>query len=322
MSVFLKWLIFRVICTFNNITDQRGASRWIKHTFELRKLFVMIISTNFLCWESNSETSVRVSKGFQTRENIWNQRTANRVVLLFSKVWKPDKIRSTRFWYSMSGVHVPCKPWISLTFFQVESIYIFLERDTDHYAIEAQNLPEEWKLNFHFLGRRMRYKDAFQYASNNLLLRNVMIMNADCYVDKGFEQLDESILNRKTMYALTRHETPENVRLCNATDFCGPRALYIGSHDAFLFRLLEPLPSQLLDSIDYRPNMLGIEQVLIFNFHKYAQFNTKNPCKILYIVHHHCSKLRKMNERTVQGKPINHYLNMTGHFETSPFSGL
>ena len=183
-------------------------------------------------------------------------------------------------------------------------------------------MPEDWKLIFHFLGRRMHYKDAFQYASNNLLRRNVMVMNADCYVDKGFEQLDESILNRKTMYALTRHETPENVRLCNATDFCGPRALYIGSHDAFLFRLLEPLPSQLLDSIDYRPNMLGIEQVLIFNFHKYAQFNTKNPCKILYIVHHHCSKLRKMNERTVQGKPINHYLNMTGHFETSPFSGL
>jgi len=205
----------------------------------------------------------------------------------------------------------------------VERIHIFLESDKDHHGIEAQNLPEDWKLHFYFLGRRMRYKDAFQYSSDNLLRRNVMIMNADCYVDKGFEQLDESILNNKTMYALTRHETPENVRLCNARDFCGPRAAYIGSHDAFLFRLLMPLPSQLLDSIDYRANIKGIEQVLIFNFHKYAQFNTKNPCKILHIVHHHCSRLRNVQELTIQGKRIDRYLNIrTGKFRLARFSGL
>ena len=220
-------------------------------------------------------------------------------------------------------VTVSCKPWISLIFFQVAIIHIFLERDTDHYAIEGQNLPESWKLNFHFLGRRMRYKDAFQYASNNLLRRNVMIMNADCYVDKGFERLDESILNRKTMYALTRHETPENVQFCKAKDFCGPTSKYgSGSHDAFLFRLLVPLPSRLLDSIDYRPNIAGIEQVLMFNFYKNAQFSIKNPCKILYIVHHHCSGIRNRTERNIQGKRIDHYLNIKGTFWMSRFSGL
>ena len=183
-------------------------------------------------------------------------------------------------------------------------------------------MSEEWKLNFHFLGRRMRYRDAFQYASNNLLRRNVMIMNADCYVDKGFEQLNVTILNNKTMYALTRHETPENVRLCNAKDFCGPTSHYHGSHDAFLFRLRVPLPSKLLDSIDYRPNIAGIEQVLMFNFYKYAQFSIKNPCKILYIVHHHCSGIRNRTERSIQGKRIDHYLNIKGTFWMSRFSGL
>ena len=183
-------------------------------------------------------------------------------------------------------------------------------------------MPEDWKLNFHFLGRRMRYRDAFQYASNKLLRKNVMIMNADCYVDKGFELVDESILNNKTMYALTRHETPENVRLCRAREFCGPTSKYGGSHDAFLFRLLEPLPYQLLERIDYRPNIVGIEQVLLFNFHKYAQFNTKNPCKILHIVHHHCSRLKNQGERTIQGKRIDHYLNITRKFARAPFSGL
>ena len=173
----------------------------------------------------------------------------------------------------------------------------------------------------------MRYKDAFHYASKQLLRRNVMIMNADCYVDKRFERLDESILNRKTMYALTRHETPANVRLCNARDFCGPTAKYIGSHDAFLFRLLVPLPSPLLDSIDYRPNIVGIEQVLIFNFHKYERFEIKNPCKILHIVHHHCSGVRNREERSIQGQRIDRYLNIKnqirrGQFLMPRFSGL
>ena len=168
----------------------------------------------------------------------------------------------------------------------------------------------------------MRYRDAFQYASNNLLRTNVMIMNADCYVDKGFERLDESILNRKTMYALTRHETSENVRLCNAKDFCGSTAKYLGSHDAFLFRLLVPLPSQLLDSIDYRPNMLGIEQVLIFNFKKHVQFNIKNPCKILHVVHHHCSNLRNRTERRIQGFRVDRYLHLERQLSWAAFSGL
>ena len=38
----------------------------IKHIFELRKLIVMIISINFLCWRSNFANEWRVSKGFQT----------------------------------------------------------------------------------------------------------------------------------------------------------------------------------------------------------------------------------------------------------------
>ena len=51
-------------------------------------------------WPTNtiSKTSVRVSSGFQTQENVWDQVVAGRVVLLFSSVWKPDETRSTSFW--------------------------------------------------------------------------------------------------------------------------------------------------------------------------------------------------------------------------------
>ena len=220
-----------------------------------------------------------------------------------------------------SGLFILISPY-----FQVRKIHILCESDQDLPFIKALNLRMDWKLVFHFLGRRMRYKDAFEYASKNLLRNNAMIINADCYIDKGFENLDENILNKKTMYVLTRHETPANVHLCNARDFCGPRSTYIGSHDAFLFRLLAAVSPHLLDKIDYRPNIAGIERVLIFNLRKYGRFRIKNPCKILHIVHYHCSRKRNKEDRLIQGQRIDHFLNITkenqGKIVRAPFSGL
>ena len=209
---------------------------------------------------------------------------------------------------------------------QVKEVHILCESQQDNLFIQALNLTENWKLVFYFLGRRMRYKDAFEYASDYLLRKNTMIINADCYVDKGFEYLNEGILDKGTMYALTRHETHEHVRLCNATDFCGPNSKYIGSHDAFLFRLLVPVSNQLLKKIDYRPNIVGIEEVLIFYLRKYGKFKIKNPCRILQIVHHHCSRKRSKSERHIQGQRIDRYLDITegkkGKIVKAPFSGL
>ena len=184
----------------------------------------------------------------------------------------------------------------------------------------------DWKLVFQILGRRMRYKDAFEYASNNLLHKNAMIMNADCYVGKGFEYVDENILNNKTMYALTRHETRENVRLCDGKDFCGPKSKYIGSHDAWLFRLLVPVSPQLLSKINYRQNILGIEQALMIRFRKYGQFTIKNPCQILHIFHHHCSGERNFDEqnffhRRKKHKKRKEHSELRG-VKYAPFSGL
>ncbi|XP_068746023.1 uncharacterized protein [Montipora capricornis] len=203
----------------------------------------------------------------------------------------------------------------------VEAIHILFESQEEKYRIEALRLRMDWKLVFHFLGRRMRYKDAFEYASLVLIRKNAMIMNADNYIDTGFENLDETILGNKTMYALTRHETAENVRLCGVTDFCGQRANYIGSHDAFLFRLLAPLSREFLDKVDYVSNLEGIEQVLMFNLRKYERFTIKNPCRILRIVHQHCVDNRKQTERTIQGKRIDRYLNIYRDHR-APFSGL
>ncbi|XP_068679066.1 uncharacterized protein [Montipora foliosa] len=203
----------------------------------------------------------------------------------------------------------------------VEAIHILFGSLEEPAFIKALRLRMDWKLVFHFLDRRMRYKDAFGYASHVLIRKNTMLMNADNYIDTGFEHLDETSLGNKTMYALTRHETAENVRRCGVTDFCGPTAKYIGSHDAFLFRLLAPLSREFLDKVDYFTNMDGIEQVLMFNLRKYERFTIKNPCRILRIVHQHCGDFRKYSERTIQGVRVDHYLKISRD-NLAPFSGL
>ena len=86
----------------------------------------------------------------------------------------------------------------------IHTIHILCEEAHDVLFVKALNLSMDWKLVFQILGRRMTYKDAFQYASRNLLGKNTIIMNSDNYVHDGFGHLNENILADKTMYALTR----------------------------------------------------------------------------------------------------------------------
>ena len=153
-------------------------------------------------------------------------------------------------------------------------------------------------------------------------------MHADCYIGQGFEYLNETILSKKTMYFLTRHVKPENVHLCSHTKgLCGPTSRYIGSHDAFVFRLLVPVPPQLLDKIDYQPNLYGIEQVMMFNLRTYGGYEIKNPCRILHIIHHHCVKSGTENRGSLfQGQRIDRYTKLSFRYQgakvRAPFSDL
>lgn len=217
--------------------------------------------------------------------------------------------------------------------FQVRKVYIFFEHDQDSTFVKALNLVGDSKLVFHSFGfgRLWTYKDAIGFASSHLLHKNVMILHADIYVHQGFEHLNETILSNKTMYFLTRHAMQGNRSLCPheaSEGTCDPKSRYIGSHDALLFRLLKPVSSEVLNKIDYRGNLYGIEQVLIFYLRTYEGFKFKNPCKILQVVHRHCMKsVEKKHSGFFQGQRIDNYLKLSrrhkpGKLIYAPFSDL
>ncbi|XP_067027905.1 uncharacterized protein [Acropora muricata] len=185
----------------------------------------------------------------------------------------------------------------------VEKVHILSQSEHHDSYVKSLNLTMAGKLVFQMLGRRIRHKDAFLYASKNLIGKTAIIMNADCFVHKGFELLDENILNNKTMYSLTRHGPSANSSLCPVVDRykCNPGSRYYGSHDAWVFRLLDPLPDQVLNNIDHLPHLEGIEQVLMFHLRTSGGFTIKNPCKILQIVHYHCVRAPELGNYQLLG---------------------
>ena len=138
------------------------------------------------------------------------------------------------------------------------------------------------------------------YASVFLLDKTTIFINADCYIENGFDKLKTGILRNGVVYALSRHEKPENIRKCKAADFCSNR--YMFAHDAYVFHLAAPIPRKVIEKTDFRAHIYGLETVLIFNLREYGGFTVRNPCKILRILHNHCSNIRKPEDRYINGK--------------------
>lgn len=206
---------------------------------------------------------------------------------------------------------------------QVVKIHLLLERHEDIKFIENSTAQRE-KMYYHFLNRRMLYGDAFRYTSEFLRHKTAIIMNADCYLGEGFQKLNVDILRKGTVYALTRHETPDAIRKCGVRDFCSPQAKYIGSHDAFVLHLVTPLPSNVLDTMMVRQDIVGVEKFIIFILRVHGKFAVRNPCGVLFIFHNHCAKHRNRKQRLIHGNRINNiYLANEPRWRTNaPFSGL
>ena len=154
-------------------------------------------------------------------------------------------------------------------------------------------------------------RDPFEYISHNLVGKDAMYANADVYLGEGFEVVDPAVMNRqKIIYALTRQVKPEERcgvnRTFSDTNMCLEQN-YIGSHDVFLFHLNNTLPDDFLDTLDFRLDSSGLENVVIWLFQHNLRYCVLNPCSILELFHYHCSNVRSSTRQRV-----NHKLHMTG----------
>ncbi len=136
-------------------------------------------------------------------------------------------------------------------------------------------------------------RDVFDYISQNLVGQDVMYINGDIYLTGGFDKIDaQAMRQRHVIYGLTRRGKQE--AKCKMQDYCGVDIKHnIGSHDAFLFHLTEPIPEDALKDLDYPLGSWGSENVLLWVFQRKLKFCVLNPCTILKVYHLHCSNVRK-----------------------------
>ena len=151
------------------------------------------------------------------------------------------------------------------------------------------------KVSIYDNGRPPTMKQVFQYISDHLMNKIVVVSNGDIYLGSGFDRLNHAIMiEQRIMYTLTRHHAPES----NCTEggaLCS--TAYYGSHDTFVFILNEPIPSDVLDELDYQLGSPGSENRLMWAFKTKLNYCLLNPCSVLETYHFHCSGVRTYHER-------------------------
>lgn len=179
---------------------------------------------------------------------------------------------------------------------QVERVHILTTNSADTLA-RFKEFASNSKVLISEVRSVDKFRDCWDYISQNLIGRDVIYANADIYLGGGFDKVDAVVMDRqRIMYTLSRQVAPEHEVTCGKTSkeyfFENLCSKYRGSHDAFLFRLHQPLPEAFLQTFDFDLPSPGMEGRVNWSFANVLQYCVLNPCSILEVFHYHCSDLR------------------------------
>ena len=158
----------------------------------------------------------------------------------------------------------------------VSKVHLFVDNEEAEQL--ARKIAAELKkeLTIVEVGKQPLYSDLFEYA-NTLTGKICMICNSDIYL------LRMNGFHIKQIYCLTRHEWDGSTPLIDNFQM---------SHDAFIF--MSPLDKLDTSKLANKQNILGSENIVIYELN---QYELKNPCKKCVIVHEHGSEQRSYDQK-------------------------
>ena len=178
------------------------------------------------------------------------------------------------------------------------------DKETAEY-IKSLPLKNSEKLILRVIGKDVGVKELLLYASECLANKVVALAHQDNKFGKGWDNTEyHRVLTgvNDTMYALTRHTPVEsNCTWLRHSANCDDGASYIGSHDVFVFRAKKWTADLLNDLNTVSPNYSGMENLLLWLFNVKLKYRIMNPCKRLFVHHHHCVPMRGQNRPRVNG---------------------
>ena len=169
--------------------------------------------------------------------------------------------------------------------------------DTAEY-LRSLHLKNSEKLILRVTGKDVGLKEQLLYASQCLTDRIIAITNQDNKLGKGWNNTEYHRILRENdiMYALTRHSPIKtNCTWLYHVATCDDGRKHVGSHDTFVLRAKRWNEDVFKEIDSITPDKLGMENVFIWFFQTRLKYRVLNPCKTLFVHHHHCVAIRGMN---------------------------
>ena len=187
---------------------------------------------------------------------------------------------------------------------------IVFSRNTTAY-LKSLHLRNSHKLVLKAIGKDLGLKEQLEYASECLDGRVIAVTNQDNTIGRGLDNKDymKILKEKNVMYGLTRHSTAREdatheskcIWMREPYNNCDSGGIYWGSHDTFIFQVRKSISSQLKELNDVTPDKPGMENVFLLFFNKIMNYKVLNPCKLLFVHHHHCVPIRAMNLIRING---------------------
>eukprot|EP00794_Sanderia_malayensis_P012709 gene12710-14014_t len=208
---------------------------------------------------------------------------------------------------------------INLNHPQIQQIHILVrEREAIDY-LRRLPLRNSHKMFIRLTNDTIDMRTQIKYAGHCLKGRVVAICHQDNQFGQGWDKFQPAIMqNNKVMYALTRRTLAKGLHFSescegkNPAANCDPGYPYLGSHDVFVFHVKNEFTPELLKPLDeVTPELYGMENVVIWTFDKKFKFRVLNPCRILYVHHHHCISIRNKDKKRVNKAENTGYAGFT-----------
>lgn len=171
----------------------------------------------------------------------------------------------------------------------IETIHLYVDdKKALNYIKETYTNLIKTKIIIISMNYKPKYSDLFKYA-NTLSGKQCMISNSDIWLSSLSNEMVIQLAKNDTIFSLTRYEHDMTKPLIEN---------YCGSHDCFIFT--SPLKEDLIKHVNHYQNILGSENVVLYELQKYG-YKIINPCFDIVIVHEHKSAIR-----SYAGKRMNH----------------
>ena len=184
----------------------------------------------------------------------------------------------------------------------IERIHMLVwDKETADY-IRSLYLKNSERLILQVVGKDVGLKEQLLYASKCLTNRIIVITNQDNKLGKGWDNTDYHRILKENdiMYALTRHSPIKtNCTWLRYLGTCDDGVKHIGSHDTFVLRAKRWNEDVFNGLNSITPDKLGMENLFIWFFKNKLKYRVLNPCKSLFVHHHHCVPIRGVNRPRV-----------------------